>query len=378
MEVRLEKLTKEFTSKKKSVAAVNDLDVTIRSGKLVGFLGPSGCGKTTTLYMIAGIHTISDGNIWFDDQVVNNLAPEKRGVGMVFQNYALYPHLSVFDNIAFPLVNSKDIKKKFQKELESYNKDHNTGLTYKKYVEKQVFEVADMVEIRDYLERKPSELSGGQQQRVAIARALVKKPNLLLLDEPLSNLDARLRLQTRDEIKKIQRRTGITTIFVTHDQEESLTICDEIVIMKNGILQQHGAPQYIFDFPENQFVAEFLGTPPINILEVEIKDYAIQLDGKIWRKLPEKIVDQSAKVGIRAESFRLNGLGESEGLPATVVEVSKLGGQVIVLAQLRGGGKVRFFQDFARPVAVQDKIFLSVIANGTMVFDMEGGKLIQW
>lgn len=378
MEVRLEKVTKTFTNRKKTVTAVEGLDITIESGKLVGFLGPSGCGKTTTLFMIAGIHDISSGNLWFDDQVVNDLEPEKRGVGMVFQNYALYPHLTVYDNIAFPIVNSKQIKKKFMKEMEDYNKENGTNLKFKKYVEKLVLEVADMVEIREYLERKPSELSGGQQQRVAIARALIKKPNLLLLDEPLSNLDARLRLQTRDEIKKIQRKTGITTIFVTHDQEESLTICDEIVIMKNGVLQQQGAPQEIFECPKNQFVAEFLGTPPINIFEADIQNRKIYIAGQYWCDVPAELSDQAVKVGVRAESLKQNAPENVEGLQAVVTEISKLGGQTIVYAQLANGNTIKFFQDFARPVKVQDQVSLFVVTNGCMLFDGDGRKLAQW
>lgn len=378
MEVRLEKITKEFTNRKKTVTAVEGLDITIESGKLVGFLGPSGCGKTTTLFMIAGIHDISSGKLWFDDKVVNDLEPEKRGVGMVFQNYALYPHLTVYDNIAFPIVNSKQIKKKFIKEMEEYNRENGTNLKFKQYVEKLVLEVADMVEIREYLDRKPSELSGGQQQRVAIARALIKKPSILLLDEPLSNLDARLRLQTRDEIKKIQRKTGITTIFVTHDQEESLTICDEIVIMKNGVLQQQGAPQEIFECPENQFVAEFLGTPPINIFEAEVQNNKIYIAGQFWCTCPAEVQEQSVNVGIRAENLKLNISGNQEGLQAVVTEISKLGGQTIVYAQLANGNTIKFFQDFARPVKVQDQIALYVVTNGTMLFDKDGGKLAQW
>jgi len=379
MQVRLENVTKEFVGKRKeTVVAVENLDVEIQSGKLVGFLGPSGCGKTTTLYMIAGIHTLSKGNIWFGDRQVNTLAPEKRGVGMVFQNYALYPHLSVFDNIAFPIVNSKDIKKQFQKELVEYNKEKKSNISFKKFVEMQVFSAADLVEIRDYLDRKPSELSGGQQQRVAIARALVKKPKILLLDEPLSNLDARLRLQTRDEIRKIQIKTGITTIFVTHDQEESLTICDQIVIMRDGILQQFGEPQTVFDYPVNQFVAEFLGTPPINIIDARIKNNVIQLAGEDWRELPEPLDDQPVRLGIRAESLRIDHSRKFCELCATVIEVSKLGGVITVVAQLKDGGIVKFFQDLANPVAVSDKVSLSVVKNATMVFNMEGGKLVQW
>ena len=221
MKVVLEKLTKRFASrneKGKDVIAVNNFDFEIPDGQLVGLLGPSGCGKSTTLNLISGLETPTEGRIWFGDRDVTNLPPEERGVGLVFQNYALYPHLTVEENIIFPLQNLKG-KQKMTKEA----------------MHQKAVEVAKLVQIDQLMERKPKELSGGQQQRVAIARALVKIPNVLLLDEPLSNLDARLRLQTREELRRIQRDTGVTTIFVTHDQEEAMSISDLIIVMKEGV-----------------------------------------------------------------------------------------------------------------------------------------------
>ena len=223
---------------------MRDLSFTIPDGRLVGLLGPSGCGKSTTLNMICGLETPTAGRIFFGQEDVTTLPPELRGVGMVFQNYALYPHLSVLQNILFPLENLKGDKRPTRAEMQ-----------------KRAREAAALVQIEDLLDRRPRELSGGQQQRVAIARALVKMPRVLLLDEPLSNLDARLRLQTREEICKIQKRTGITTLFVTHDQEEAMSISDFIVVMKEGVLMQQGAPQQVYDDPANLFVARFLGTP---------------------------------------------------------------------------------------------------------------------
>ena len=227
MEVTLQNLTKVFPSRNKKsgeeVIAVNDMSITIPDGKLVGLLGPSGCGKSTTLYMICGLQKATGGKIFFGKDDVTNLTPENRGVGLVFQNYALYPHLTVKQNILFPLQNLKGEDKLSKDEML-----------------KRAIDVAKLVQIDNLLDRKPSELSGGQQQRVAIARALVKMPRVLLLDEPLSNLDARLRLQTREEIRRIQRETKITTVFVTHDQEEAMSISDEIVIMKLGVVQQIG------------------------------------------------------------------------------------------------------------------------------------------
>ncbi len=236
------------------VIAVNDFTFTIPDGKLIGLLGPSGCGKSTTLNLISGLLAPTSGRIFFGDDDVTELPPEMRGIGLVFQNYALYPHLTVRQNILFPLENRKG-KDRLSKEQMLAMAD----------------EAARLVQIDKLMERRPGELSGGQQQRVAIARALVKQPRVLLLDEPLSNLDARLRLQTRDEIRRIQRETGITTVFVTHDQDEAMSISDLIVVMKEGVVQQIGKPQEVYDSPANLFVAKFLGTPPINVFEGQVR-----------------------------------------------------------------------------------------------------------
>ncbi|MBQ4137161.1 MAG: ABC transporter ATP-binding protein, partial [Clostridia bacterium] len=257
MKVVLDALSKIFPprgKKGKAVTAVNNFSFEIPDGKLVGLLGPSGCGKSTLLNLICGLYKPTEGKILFGEDDVSELAPEKRGVGMVFQSYALYPHLNVMQNIIFPLENLKGKDKLTREEMK-----------------KRACEVAKLVQIEELMDRRPNELSGGQQQRVAIARALVKMPRVLLLDEPLSNLDARLRLQTREEIRRIQRETGITTVFVTHDQEEAMSICDLIVVMKEGILQQIGKPQEVYDDPENLFVAKFLGTPPISVFDGEIR-----------------------------------------------------------------------------------------------------------
>ncbi len=258
MKVLLENLTKKFPSMKKGaksfITAVADVSFEIPDGKLVALLGPSGCGKSTTLNLICGLLKASDGKIYFGDEDVTLLPPEKRGVGMVFQNYALYPHLTVRENVLFPLQNFKG------KERLS-----------KAQMNERAEEAARLVQIEEYMDRKPSALSGGQQQRVAIARALVKLPKVLLLDEPLSNLDARLRLQTREEIRRIQRKTGITTVFVTHDQEEAMSISDLIVVMRDGAIMQIGMPQEVYDDPKNLFVAKFLGTPPINVFKARVE-----------------------------------------------------------------------------------------------------------
>ncbi len=289
MKIELRNLTKIFPSRNKKaneeVVAVNDFTFEIPDGKLIGLLGPSGCGKSTTLYMISGLQKPTSGQIFFGDDDVTELSPENRGVGLVFQNYALYPHMTVKQNILFPLQNLRG----------------EDRLTKEEMLEK-AYMAAKLVQIDELMDRKPSELSGGQQQRVAIARALVKMPRVLLLDEPLSNLDARLRLQTREEIKRIQKETNITTIFVTHDQEEAMSISDMIVVMKLGVVQQIGKPQDVYDDPTNLFVAKFLGTPPINVFDGEVKGGKLFIGGAEVLDVAG-VDDQPVHVGIRPEGF---------------------------------------------------------------------------
>jgi len=294
MKVVLDKLTKIFpdlNNRDKKVVAADELTFEIPDGQLVALLGPSGCGKSTTLNMICGLEEPTSGRIYFGDDDVTELPPEVRGVGMVFQNYALYPHLTVRKNIMFPLENLKGDKK----------------LT-KAQMEEKVVETAKVVQIDGLLDRKPSEMSGGQQQRVAIARALVKRPKVLLLDEPLSNLDARLRLQTREEIRRIQTQTKITTVFVTHDQEEAMSISDMIVVLKAGAVQQIGKPQEVYDDPHNLFVSQFLGTPQINTFNGYIKDNQVYIGDEAVLKV-KNMIDQDVYVCIRPEGFILNEKG---------------------------------------------------------------------
>ncbi|MCM1213503.1 MAG: ABC transporter ATP-binding protein [Lachnospiraceae bacterium] len=291
MKIVLQHLTKKFPSRSKKsrgeVIAVNNLDLEIQDGMLVGLLGPSGCGKSTTLNLICGLQKPTGGRILFGEDDVTDLPPEHRGVGLVFQNYALYPHLTVKKNITFPLENLRGADK----------------LT-KAQMEERALEAARLVQIEELMDRKPGELSGGQQQRVAIARALVKMPRVLLLDEPLSNLDARLRLQTREEIRRIQKKTKITTIFVTHDQDEAMSISDMIVVMKEGVVQQTGRPQEVYDDPLNLFVARFLGTPPINVFQGTVKSETLYI-GKDAVLTVKGVADQEVSVGIRPEGFLL-------------------------------------------------------------------------
>ena len=316
MKVELQNLTKIFPSRNKNaeeeVIAVNNFTFTIPDGKLVGLLGPSGCGKSTTLYMICGLQKPSSGKLFFGDDDVTDLPPENRGVGLVFQNYALYPHMTVKQNIMFPLQNLKG-EDKLSKEA----------------MIERAYEVAKIVQIDNLMERKPSELSGGQQQRVAIARALVKMPRVLLLDEPLSNLDARLRLQTREEIKRIQRETKITTVFVTHDQDEAMSISDMIVVMKLGVVQQIGKPQEVYNSPANLFVAKFLGTPPINVFEGKVKDGMIYI-GEEAVMTASSVADQDVYIGIRPEGFILD---ENGPFTVNLQNIEVMGRDVSVIAK---------------------------------------------
>ncbi len=350
MELRLENLTKIFTNKTGiETVAVNDLDITIESGTLVGLLGPSGCGKSTTLFMIAGLEKPTSGKIFFGEDDVTKLAPEKRGIGLVFQNYALYPHMTVFNNILFPLENL-DVPKEEAVE--------------------RVKEMADLVGIGTLLDRKPSQLSGGQQQRVAIARALVKKPRVLLLDEPLSNLDARLRLQMREEIKRIQRETGITTIFVTHDQEEAMSISDKMVVLDFGVKQQYASPQEMYTDPGNLFVGKFLGNPPINTFEAEVKKGSLMINDKKFMKV--KVPDGTYDVGMRPENFRIN----EDGFEVDIKEVFHIGRDTMIHFDFNGSN-VRALVD-SEDLELDAKTAKLVIkSNRVYLFDKETGKVVE-
>ena len=353
MKIVLQNLTKVFPSRNKKsneeVVAVSDLTFTIPDGKLVGLLGPSGCGKSTTLYMISGLQKPTGGQIFFGEDDVTALSPENRGVGLVFQNYALYPHMTVKQNILFPLQNLKGADKL----------DKNAML-------ERALEAARLVQIDNLMDRKPSELSGGQQQRVAIARALVKMPRVLLLDEPLSNLDARLRLQTREEIRRIQRETNITTVFVTHDQEEAMSISDLIVVMKLGVVQQIGKPQEVYDNPTNLFVAKFLGTPPINVFDGRVAGGKLYIGDEAVLDVPG-VEDQDVAVGIRPEGFVLDDNGpmscklssvEVMGRDVSIVSTNAASNNPVVRSIINADNKVAEGTETVRYSLKAHKVFI--------------------
>ena len=351
MKVTLQNLTKKYPSRNKKnpqeVIAVNDFTFEIPDGKLIGLLGPSGCGKSTTLNLLSGLQKPTSGKIFFGDDDVTDLPPENRGVGLVFQNYALYPHLTVRQNITFPLENLKGKDK----------------LTKQQMADKSL-EAAKLVQIDALMDRKPSELSGGQQQRVAIARALVKMPRILLLDEPLSNLDARLRLQTREEIRRIQNETGITTIFVTHDQEEAMSISDLIVVMKDGVVQQIGKPQQVYDDPANRFVAQFLGTPPINMFDGYVKDGKLYIgDAPVLDAAGD--YDGHIDIAIRPEGFVPT---ENGALKCQLKRVEVMGRDISVVC-----GHPFFTGENFRAIIDSDE--LRFTSGTTISFDLKPNKV---
>ena len=354
MRVKMENLTKQFGT----LTAVDHFNVEMEDGELIALLGPSGCGKSTILNMLAGILPVTDGKIWFDRDDVTKMPPEERGIGLVFQNYALYPHMSVLNNICFPL------------EIQKVPKEERI---------RRAKEMAELVHVETMLGRTPRQLSGGQQQRVAIARALVKNPRLLLLDEPLSNLDARLRLEMREEIRRIQQKTHVTTIFVTHDQEEAMSISDHIVLMKAGVKQQYDVPQALYNEPANQFVADFLGNPPINNLPGTFKDGVFYGDGGAKPvSIPRFQKDGETRVhlAVRAESFSVEPQESAETLVCTVKSVYQMGKEEMAYFTF-GGCDFRAYIDSEEGLRKGDTVRLSLKKRGVFLFDRETGERIR-
>ena len=303
--VKLENVSKSWGDFK----AVDDFNLTIEDEEFLVLLGPSGCGKTTTMRMIAGLEELSSGTIKIDDVIVNDLEPKDRDVSMVFQSYGLYPNMSVFENIRFPLKIRK-IKKSLH--------------------EKLVMRAVKMVELEKFLKRKPAELSGGQKQRVALARALVRNPNIFLMDEPLSNLDAKLRVSTRAQIKHLQNKLKITTIYVTHDQVEAMTLADRVVVMNNGKIQQIGSPKEIYNRPFNTFVASFIGSPPMNLVPISIRNKTSISQDLKFSKINVK--DGKYTLGFRAEDASIEKTGNFTG---PIYSIELLGDSTIVTLNIK-------------------------------------------
>jgi multiple sugar transport system ATP-binding protein len=352
-------LIRNLNKKYDEVHAVKGVNLEIRDREFVVLVGPSGCGKTTTLRMVAGLESITSGDVLIGDTVVNDLPPMDRDIAMVFQNYALYPHMSVYDNMAF-------------------------GLKMRKFarpeIEKRVREAADILGIGDYLKRKPRQLSGGQRQRVALGRAIVRHPQVFLFDEPLSNLDAKLRVQMRVELKKLHDRLGTTAVYVTHDQVEAMTLGDRVVVMKDGIVQQVGEPLELYNRPANRFVAGFLGSPAMNFAKVGVAEEngAIYAIGEGLRlTLPPSLaarmrsyVGEEVTLGIRPEDLRVISGEERDGLsfPAVVEVIERLGSQTLLDLKVGAGAMVAAVEP-ALQAKVREQLRLALDAERLHFFD---------
>jgi multiple sugar transport system ATP-binding protein len=362
-QVLLTKVNKFYDGK---VHAVKNVNLEIRDKEFMVFVGPSGCGKTTTLRMVAGLESISDGEIRIGDTVVNDLPPMDRDIAMVFQNYALYPHMSVFDNMAFGL------------KMRKFAKDE---------IEKRVKQAAAILDIGQYLERKPRQLSGGQRQRVALGRAIVRHPQVFLFDEPLSNLDAKLRVQMRVEIKKLHNRLATTSIYVTHDQVEAMTLGDRVVVMKDGIVQQVGEPLELYNNPANKFVAGFIGSPAMNFINVTIENGGgsvrarnAGLDIRVPDHLVQRVEPFKGKklaLGIRPENLRIaNGSDPADYAFDTTAEVvEQLGAEILLDAKVADQTLVASIEPTAR-IRPQDKVKLALDPSRLHFFDGESERVL--
>ncbi len=354
--LKLEHIDKIYPN---GVQAVFDFNLDINDKEFIVFVGPSGCGKSTTLRMIAGLEEISEGTLYIDGEVMNEVSPKDRNIAMVFQNYALYPHMTVFDNMAFGL--------KLQK-------------VDKKEIKKKVDKAAEMLELTNLLDRKPAALSGGQRQRVALGRAIVRDADIFLMDEPLSNLDAKLRVQMRTEISKIHDQLNTTTIYVTHDQTEAMSMASRIVVMKGGYIQQVGTPEEIYDKPANIFVANFIGSPPMNFFNGRVKDDLIIVGNENIPLTSEQITalkpyqDKEIIVGIRPESFKVNMENPSSKSMKVIIEnIEMLGDESILYANAREAASqiaVKAQGKF-KGIAKGDEINLDINLDEVHLFDKD-------
>lgn len=359
--VSLKNVNKQYKGNDKK--SVTDFNLNIEKGEFIAFVGPSGCGKSTTLRMIAGFEDVTEGSIEIDGQVVNNLLPRDRGIAMVFQNYALYPHMTVEKNIAFGLKNIK---------------------TPKEEIDKKVDWAVDILGLEEYRKRKPKNLSGGQRQRVALGRAIVRNQKVFLMDEPLSNLDAKLRVSMRNEITKLHRELGATTIYVTHDQIEAMTMADRIVVMKDGVIQQIGSPIKLYDEPVNKFVAGFIGSPQMNFIEVNITDNIVEFkDGKKIH-LSKGVRDRLQKsgkmiLGIRGEDIKFDflnmNLRKSDILHSTVTNVEVMGNENNIYFSLGDETVVARASKYDLK-NIGEKIEFVIDTNRLHFFDVETGENI--
>lgn len=391
--------TDEATDKSSSEGTniLRRINLTVQDGEFMVLVGPSGCGKSTLLRLIAGLETLTGGKIWVGDALVNELPPKERDIAMVFQNYALYPHLTVYDNIAFGLRRTKSensqaqspsqVPRWLEKAVVGITRSLPTGLRYlsdqEKAVDKQVRTVAQLLQIEPLLNRLPKQLSGGQKQRVALGRAISRNPQVFLMDEPLSNLDAKLRAETRTQIVKLQRQLGTTTIYVTHDQTEAMTMGDRIAVMNQGQIQQLAAPLELYNHPANQFVAEFIGSPPMNFLPVQVKaplliqhpQFRLTLP-EVWEPVLQKHNGRTLTLGIRPEHLSV-GVPAPKNLHVQVELVEALGNDTYLSASLTETSILQVRIPPEQVVRIGDRLWLSIAVDKIHLFDPQTGMAIQ-
>lgn len=380
-----------------AVNILRRINLTVNDGEFMVLVGPSGCGKSTLLRVIAGLEDLTGGKIWVGDRLVNDLPPKERDIAMVFQNYALYPHLTVYDNIAFGLRRTKlgtgdnhsstQGSQRIETLLVGMTRSLPKGLRYisdkEKAVEEQVRYVAKLLQIEPLLNRLPKQLSGGQKQRVALGRAIARNPQVFLMDEPLSNLDAKLRAETRSQIVKLQRQLGTTTLYVTHDQTEAMTMGDRIAVMNQGQIQQLAPPLELYNHPANQFVAEFIGSPPMNFIPVQIKapllihhsQFRLTLP-EVWQPFLQSYDGCSLTLGIRPEHLTLS-VPAPKNLPVKVELVEALGNDTYVSVTLDDKSTLQVRIPPDQVVKIGEKIWLSLTADKIHLFDPQTGKTIR-
>ena len=347
--LELKKVTKVYPNGTK---AINETSLNIEHGEFMVFVGPSGCGKSTLLRMIAGLEDITEGEIDLDGKTINKIDPSDRDIAMVFQNYALYPHMNVYKNLSYGLKNRGESKEK---------------------INNKVNEVAELLEIKEYLQRKPAQLSGGQRQRVAMGRAIVRNPKVFLFDEPLSNLDAKLRGQVRIEIKKLQQSMNVTSVFVTHDQVEAMTLGDRLAVINEGVIEQIGTPIEVYEKPESKFVAEFIGSPQMNFINGTIKNNYFESKG-LKLKIDLNIDNANVNLGFRAEDLEIKEDGE---ISLNIDIIEKLGSDSIIYGSNKNGESICYKESGNTKLGIGENINISINVDNIHIFDEKTGKRLN-
>ena len=347
--LELKKITKVYPNGTK---AINETSLNIEHGEFMVFVGPSGCGKSTLLRMIAGLEDITEGEIDLDGKTINKIDPSDRDIAMVFQNYALYPHMNVYKNLSYGLKNKGESKE---------------------IINKKVNEVAELLEIKEFLQRKPAQLSGGQRQRVAMGRAIVRNPKVFLFDEPLSNLDAKLRGQVRIEIKKLQQSMNVTSVFVTHDQVEAMTLGDRLAVINEGVIEQIGTPIEVYEEPKSQFVAEFIGSPQMNFINGTIKNNNFESKG-LKLKIDLNIDNANVNLGFRAEDLEIKEDGE---ISLNIDIIEKLGSDSIIYGRDKNGESICYKESGNTKLGIGENINISINVDNIHIFDEKTGKRLN-